>query len=173
MEIHRITHSDDPLYEKAVDLYKISFPPHEQRATSSQHYILQQDAYHFDVICDNGEFVGEILYWDMGKILYIEHFCVMPSLRNKHYGQKILNVYQTKPLILEIDPPVNETSVRRKNFYERNGFVENPYYHVHPAYHRENTGHELVIMSSPKMLEYDEYERFKNYLQGTVMKNVY
>ena len=53
MEIRRITQMSDPLYEKALHLYGISFPAHEQREPLSQGQILQQDAYHFDVICDN------------------------------------------------------------------------------------------------------------------------
>ena len=54
MEIRRITQTSDPLYEQAMALYTISFPFHEQRQALSQSQILQQDAYHFDVICDNG-----------------------------------------------------------------------------------------------------------------------
>lgn len=173
MEIHRIIQVNDPLYEKALHLYGISFPIHEQREAFSQMQILQQEAYHFDAICDNGEFIGEILYWDIGGAYYIEHFCVLPTMRNKHYGQKILNAYQPASLILEIDPPVDEVSTRRKGFYERCGFVENPYTHIHPPYHKENAGHTLVVMSSPKMLETSEYERFNHYLQDVVMKNVY
>ena len=173
MNIERITSTAHPLYQKAMELYSISFPAHEQRETRSQEQILTQDPYHFDVVCDDGEFVGEILYWDVGGAFYIEHFCVLPAMRNKQYGQKILNAYQATPLILEIDPPVDAISIRRKGFYERCGFVENPYAHVHPAYHRGNAGHELVIMSSPRMLEAEEYEHFNRYLQDTVMKNVY
>ena len=173
MEIHRITLTGDTLYEKAHQLYSISFPPHEQREDFSQTQILAQEAYHFDVICDQKKFVGEILYWDLGGAFYIEHFCVAPDMRNKHYGQNILNAYQSTPLILEIDPPVNEIAVRRKKFYERCGFTENPYDHVHPPYHRGNAGHELVIMSSPRALQSDEYERFRDFLQNTVMENAY
>ena len=29
-------------------------------------------------------------------------------------------------MILEIDPPVDDISIRRRGFYERSGFVENP-----------------------------------------------
>ncbi len=173
MEIYRITQPSDPLYQKAIDLYKISFPPHEQREEASQLRILQQNDYHFDAVCDNGEFVGEILYWDIGGAFYIEHFCVLPTKRNQHYGQRILNNYQTTTLILEIDPPVDEISNRRKGFYERCGFVANPYPHIHPPYHCGNTGHKLVIMSSPEILKQDEYNHFNRYLQETVMENVY
>ena len=173
MNMERIASTKHPLYQKAMELYSISFPAHEQREAHSQQQILTQEAYHFDVICDEGEFIGEILYWEVAEFFYIEHFCILPSMRNKQYGQKILKTYQSAPLILEIDPPVDEISVRRKGFYERCGFVENPYRHIHPPYHAENQGHELVIMSSPRILTADEYERFHHYLQNTVMKNVY
>lgn len=140
MEIRRITQTSDPLYEQAMALYTISFPFHEQRQALSQSQILQQDAYHFDVICDNGEFVGEILYWDIADALYIEHFCVSPAMRNRHYGQRILSAYQSTPLILEIDPPVDALCLRRKGFYERCGFTENPYAHVHPPLSPRESG---------------------------------
>ena len=172
MNIERITSTAHPLYQTAMQLYSISFPAHEQRETCSQKQILAQDAYHFDVICDEGDFIGEILYWEVAGFFYIEHFCVLPAMRNKHYGQKILNAYQSTPLILEIDPPADEISIRRKGFYERCGFVENPYRHIHPPYHAENHGHELVIMSSPRKLEANEYLRFQHYLQDIVMKDV-
>ena len=173
MIFERITTPTHPLYTDAINLYKISFPRHEQREEASQTEILRHPAYHFDVVCDGGAFVGEILYWDIGDALYVEHFCVLPSMRNQHYGQKILAALQKQPLILEIDPPVDAIAQRRKGFYERCGFVENPYSHIHPPYHQGNAGHELIIMSSPQMLKSDEYERFRRYLQNTVMKDVY
>ena len=47
MEIKRITKTDDELYKKAIALYGISFPPHEQREADSQKRILEQDAYYY------------------------------------------------------------------------------------------------------------------------------
>lgn len=173
MIFERITKLKHPLYEDAINLYKISFPPHEQREEASQTEILKNPAYHFDAVCDDGTFVGEILYWNIGSFLYIEHFCVLPSMRNKRYGQKILAALQERSLILEIDPPVDEISRRRKGFYERCGFVENPYSHIHPPYYKGNTGHGLVVMSSPKTLTPEEYETFRQALHDTVMLNVW
>ena len=86
MVFERITGPEHPLYEDAIHLYKIRFPPYEQREEMSQTDILRNPAYHFDVVCDGGTFVGEILYWDIDGFLYIEHFCVLPAMRNKRYG---------------------------------------------------------------------------------------
>lgn len=173
MDIIRITKSGAELFNKAMDLYKKSFPEHEQRLPASQAEIMGNDAYHFDAICDNGKFVGEILYWDIGGAYYIEHFCVLPEKRNMHYGQRILDAYADMPLILEIDPPTDETAQRRKRFYERCGFTENTYKHIHPPYRRENSGHELVVMSSPEPLTPKQYETFRCFLCNVVMKNAY
>ena len=148
MKLERITNTQHPLYQEAMELYKISFPYHEQREFFSQTQILNQDEYHFDVICDNGKFVGEVLYWNIGDLFYVEHFCILPTMRNKQYGQKVLALLQEKSVVLEIDPPKDEISLRRKAFYERCGFVENRYHHIHPPYHKENLGHELIITSS-------------------------
>jgi len=51
--------------------------------------------------------------------------------------------------------------------------LENPYSHTHPPYHVGNHGHDLVIMSSPKMLTPNEYDVFFSFLENTVMKNAY
>ena len=114
MEFERVTTADHPLYQDALALYRASFPPHEQREAASQQAILGNEAYHFDLLLDAGEWVGDALYWDAGDFLYLEHFCIRPELRNRRYGQKALEVLCRRPLILEIDPPVDEISIRRK-----------------------------------------------------------
>ena len=66
-------------------------------------------------------FVGLVLYWETAEYLYIEHFCILPALRNHHYGQRTLELLAEfgKTLILEIDPPMDAIACRRKMFYER------------------------------------------------------
>ena len=102
---------------------------------------------------------------------YVEHFCIEPNLRGLHYGQSALKALcaQCGLVILEIDPPVDEISIRRKCFYERCGFKENPYAHVHPAYREGFSGHELKIMSWPRAITPAEYGRFNAYLITRVM----
>lgn len=124
---------------------------------------------------DEDVFVGLILYWEQEQFIYIEHFCILPEMRNKQYGQKTLALLakQGKTLILEIDPPENDISKRRKGFYERCGFRENFFTHIHPPYHKENEGHHLVIMTCPKQISKDMFDTFSHYLKNRVMKNVF
>lgn len=171
LEMKRLTSCEDRMYQRAMELYKASFPAHEQREALSQQRILSCREYHFNLLYDGERFVGMILYWETDAFLYVEHFCIDPQMRNKSYGRTALSLLQEagKPILLEIDPPVDELSQRRKCFYERAGFRENPYRHIHPPYHPENSGHLLTVMSFPDTLDAAEYDAFRLYLNRKVM----
>ncbi len=173
--LERITQPEHPLYARAMELYKLSFPDHEQREPASQARILHDEDYHFTLVRDEGRFLGIALYWEMPEARYLEHFCILPEARNGGCGRQVLSLLQQtgRPLILEIDPPVEEISRRRKGFYERCGFVENPFPHVHPPYHPENSGHPLQVLSSPRCLTREEYEMFAAYLRSRVMAGAF
>ena len=171
MRFKRLTSTDDPFFKEGMSLYNASFPLHEQRMPDSQRHIMSHPEYHFNLIFDDDRFVGLMLCWETDTFLYIEHFCIFPELRNNNYGRRALELISQrgKTVILEIDPPVDNISVRRKGFYERAGFVLNSYHHVHPPYHEGLPGHNLVVMSYPSILDEDEYNSFNKYLVDTVM----
>ncbi len=174
MNFVRMTSAEEPMYEEAMALYGKSFPVHEQREEGCQRQIMDTPDYHFDLIYDGEVFAGMILYWQTESFLYVEHFCIDPGQRNKRYGQRALELLKEKgkTIILEIDPPVDEIAKRRKGFYERAGFSENEFAHVHPPYHSGNQGHSLVVMSWPSKLRKSEYEAFDVYLKKVVMERV-
>ena len=93
-------------------------------------------------------------------------------MRNKQYGQKTLSFLakQGKTLILEIDPPKDDISKRRKGFYERCGFTENFFTHIHPPYHKINEGHELTIMTV-SYTHLDLYKRQTKYCGFSAFTN--
>lgn len=155
-------------------LYHQSFPEHERRLWPAQQMALAHPDYHFDVIWEGGAFAGLILWWEAEGFLYVEHFCIEPELRGKGLGQRALRLLTAKgkPVILEIDPPVDEISIRRKGFYERALFCANPWPHVHPPYRPGNSGHALVVMSAPGALTLEEYGAFSRYLADAVMGGV-
>ncbi|MEG1522932.1 MAG: GNAT family N-acetyltransferase [Bacteroidales bacterium] len=171
MEFRRITTDNDPNFTSAIGLYKISFPIHEQREDESQRNILNISDYHFGLIYDKDRFVGIILYWETNEFIYIEHFAIDPNMRNGGYGSKALNqlAKKGKTIILEIDPPIDKMSIRRKGFYERIGFCENQYSHIHPAYKVGFDGHSLTVMSYPTSISQEKYDNFKIYLDSVVM----
>lgn len=72
-------------------------------------------------------------------------------------------------MVLEIDPPEDPVSRRRKGFYEGLGLVSNPWPHIHPPYRLEFSGHALEVMTFPGGWDEGQYRRFARYLDETVM----
>ena len=171
MRFERLKSARDARFSEAMGFYRESFPRHEQREDASQRAALDREAYQFNLIYDGDALVGILLCWEAEAFIYVEHFCIRPELRNRRYGQRALALLngRGKTVILEIDPPVDETSIHRKGFYERAGYHANGFAHVHPPYHRDCAGHSLVVMSSPAPLTEGEYAGFKRYLDETVM----
>ena len=175
MHFEYITSSTHPLYEQALELYRNSFPVHEQRERASQDSILAYSNYRFGLVFDAATFVGLALFWQTDSLIYVEHLCIRPELRNRRYGQRVLDMLATHhlPVILEIDPPLDDISMRRKRFYERCGFFANDFSHVHPPYHAGLQGHALVVMSSPAPIPPETYQSFNRLLCNTVMHQAY
>lgn len=171
MEFKRLTASGCEAYERAMELYRTSFPRHERRTRGAQTAALEREAYQFNLIYDEKVWAGILLCWETADFIYVEHFAVSSELRNKRYGQRALELLGSrgKPVILEIDPPTDEVSVRRKSFYERAGYRVNDFPHVHPPYREGYEGHRLVVMSSPAPLSAAEYGVFRDYLNKVVM----
>lgn len=171
MRFERLTTAEHEMYARAMELYRQSFPFHEQREAASQAGVLEEKEYQFNLVYDGEVFVGLVLCWETDRFLYVEHFCICPALRNRKYGQRALELLRQrgKTVILEIDPPVDEISIRRKGFYERTGYRENPFPHVHPAYHAGCSGHPLTVMSCPEPLSEELYQEFDRYLKTAVM----
>ena len=175
MHFERLTAADDARLPDAMRLYGESFPLHEQRQDASQTAILQNEAYHFDLVYDGEDWVGLLLNWETEDFIYVEHFCILPEKRNCRYGERALSLLRErgKTVILEIDPPEDEISRRRRGFYVRCGFREDPFPHVHPPYRKQNAGHRLTVMSCPEGLTQSGYDRFAQYLSGTVMADCF
>ena len=163
-----LTDPKDGRFAPAFALYEQSFPIHEQRTREKQEGVLSHPEYHYEVITDQGRFVGILLFWEYPQGRYVEHFAIAPELRGGGVGARALAELcgQGIPVILEIDPPVDEISVRRQHFYERCSFP-----HLHPPYRKGFQGHPLVVMSAPGALTQKAYDRFAGYLQNTVMSD--
>ena len=108
--------------------------------------------------------------------LYSKSFSIyeqrLPEMRGRGCGAQALSLLgeRKKTVILEIDPPNDEVSVRRKAFYERAGYRANPFEHIHPPYHSEYKGHRLVVMTCATTISENEYKNFNSYLENVVMK---
>ncbi len=134
---------------EATELYEKAFPFHERR--SREHHIskaaTEPDFYTMEVDTECGEFVGILYYWhwEQHALLFVEHLAIVPHLRGRGYGHKLLRLIELPEtcIMLEIEPVTDALTARRLNFYESAGFVRLPYPHVQLPYH---CGGEPVVL---------------------------
>ena len=79
-------------------------------------------------IKSDSDIVGCSTIWEFKDFAYVEHFATSPLSRGSGIGAKVMHLITemiNKPIILEVEPPEDEFSKRRINFYERCGYILN------------------------------------------------
>lgn len=166
MYFKRIFDEKDNNYQKAYDLYVSSFPINKRRSDVEQICILKKETYHFNLIMENGELIGIMLYWDLDDMIYLEHFAILKCLRCSEKESKALELLKSlnKQIILEIENPVDDITKRRYEFYEKNGFILNDVHHIQAKYHLGDEDVLLKILSFPGTVDKIKYLNFYNYM---------
>lgn len=166
MYLERLSEKNGHLFDTAFALYESAFPTEERRDLDEQSRVMKKDAYHFDLILDEGEFIGVMLYWETDTFVFLEHFTTLPALRGKGLGAKALGLLKAKnkTIILEIEDPVDEMTNRRFDFYKRNGFFMTPHHHIQAKYRPGIEDLMLKILSYPHAITTAEYLAFQDYM---------
>lgn len=145
---------ENALINSVEQLYLNSFPIDERRDFLFVKNLLEVPNSPFNIIVainDNNEFIGFISYWEWNDFRYIEHFAVEPSLRGGGMGQKMISDFgmlATSPIILEVEPPIDEMATRRIGFYKRCGYhLWNDVKYTQPAYDSSKNSLDLKIMT--------------------------
>jgi ribosomal protein S18 acetylase RimI-like enzyme len=163
MKYTRINNTEHPLFRRAWNLYKKSFPSEERRQLRTQKKIMDDPFYHFEIITDKDKFIGFILWWGFEKVRYIEHLATSPRLRGKGYGFRVLKKYISKseiPVLLEAEHPTIEINKRRIGFYQRAGFILNKHTYQHPPYKTGGDCVSLILMTYPEAISEKEVNCF-------------
>ena len=94
------------------------------------------------------------------------------TFRNRGCGSLVLNEVKNKTeklICLEVEPPETEISKRRVEFYKRNGFFLNNYPYMQPPISKGKSMIPLMIMTSNRSINVNEFTNIKKILY----KNVY
>lgn len=172
MELLRIEVGDKIRWDEVWKLYEESFPIAERRK-AEDHLRACDDEHFFPLsVWDGQQLIGLMFFWEWDNYRYLEHLAISPDLRGRGYGTIVLRyLYDSNhTIILEIDPLVNELSVRRLQFYERSGFTLTPYRFVHLPYRLDGIKQELLILSYPKLITKEQHNHFLKFLGEEVIK---
>ncbi|OFX54542.1 MAG: hypothetical protein A2066_04005 [Bacteroidetes bacterium GWB2_41_8] len=161
------------LNDELKQIYEDSFPPDERREWLKISELIQNPSFTFYRIVDNVDLIGLITVWNFNRFSLIEHFAIRQNLRGKSLGTKVLNHVITeicKPVIVEVEEPINDTAQRRIAFYERLGFVVCSGIYFQPPYSAEKNRVKMQLMSFPKRLSTSEFSEVKSLIYRVVYK---
>ena len=159
-------------FDEMFHLMQISFPENEYRTYSDQKSLLTNPKYH--IITKENEqknIVAFLAFWSLGDFNFIEHLAVSPTCRGKGTGTKLVSEFMSetsKPIILEIEPPMDDISIKRMKFYEKLGFLLNEYQYFQIPLRKNHSPSELKIMSYPHKLNEEEFNNIKNIIYHEV-----
>ena len=160
-------------YTFIEELMTTSFPEQERRNKEDQRTCTDFNShFHCNIIKTNGIPIGLITYWDFDNFTYIEHFAIHPSVRNKGYGKQVLAIIKAqnqKPIVLEAEEPINELSIRRIAFYQRQGFILHNQPYLQPPYREGDKWFPLKLMSYGNI----DMERMFNTIKEQIYREVY
>lgn len=158
-------------FDKLYNLIENSFPRDEYRTYDGQKSLFEKDEYRVFARYDGADLTAFIALWDFDGFAYIEHFAVDEKYRNGGLGAKMLaEIIQKfdKPVCLEVEPPQDDMSRRRINFYRRNGFFLNEYNYVQPALAEGKNEIPLLVMTSGGKVNFDEFDKIREVLYKKV-----
>ncbi len=163
---------DKTAFSSVFKIMEHSFPTDERRPYEEQEALLQREQYRIvGAMGERGELAGFMAVWEFPEFLFLEHFAVAETYRNRGMGAAMLRELQahcSKPICLEAELPNNELSRRRVAFYERNGFSLNPYPYVQPPISEGRNPVPLAIMTTGGQISADYFSTIKDRLYSEV-----
>ena len=160
------------LIQKVESTYNAAFPPVERRDFSLVVDLLSNDSRFFlDVLMDPVGYIGFITYWDYESFIYIEHFAIDEKRRNSGLGGKALHTFlqkTDKPILLEVEPPVDNEQIRRIAFYNRYGFEYHSLPYKQPPYRMGDPMLPMCLMSFGDIPFINDIQKIKTILYQNV-----
>lgn len=164
-------------FDSIFKLMEDSFPESEYRTYEKQLKLLELNEYKiFTKYDENKNLVAFAAIWDFPKFVFIEHLAVSPLCRGGGIGtnfmKELIENYDKK-VILEIEPPQNEISIKRFKFYKRLGFHICKYEYYQAPLRSGQKKLRLDLMSYPAPLDKNSFDYINNYIHEYVYKLIF
>ena len=156
MRLEFLQYSEHKDYARG--LYMSSFPEDERRDFDINFELIATKAFDFFVIIDSlpePKPIGIISIWYFEDYIYIEHFAIDENERFKGKGKEIIKTLIDSvkmPIIIEVEPPIDEMTKKRVEFYEGLDFELLDYFYLQPPYSKDKNPIELKLMIYDKKL---------------------
>ena len=161
-------------FDSFFELMSEAFPSVERRSYEDAKNLLNEELYNIIIARDgNKNITAFIASWEFRDFNFIEHFAVCSKMRGNSIGTSMLMDYlnkANKPIFLEVEPPQNDISIRRIEFYKRLGFHLNSFEYFQPPMQKQHDFLPLKVMSYPESINQEEFINFKSMVYREVYK---
>ena len=171
LKLNSIQSPSDPVWFFVTACLEEAFPVAERRSSESLAALFNHSEMTCQVILLDDTPIGVFNTWDLSLFRYIEHFTIVPSLRGKGFGKRVLHDYVRQvppPVILEVEPPISTIAQRRIQFYENEEFVLCPNAYCQPAYDACKKQVTLQLMEYGNRLLPDRFDQVVDLLYQKV-----
>lgn len=159
-------------FDDVFSLMQKSFPKNEYRTYENQKKLLTNKYYKIIPYFGNeNEFLAFAAVWEFESFKFVEHIAVSEKCRGMGIGSKIMRDIIEKSdtdIILEIEPPNDEISIKRLSFYERLGFKINEYPYLQPPFTKNGKPIPLKILSYPQTIDEQKFKKIKKIIYSNV-----
>ncbi|NHB67173.1 GNAT family N-acetyltransferase [Perlabentimonas gracilis] len=158
--------------EQIRELYVNSFPAYERREFNELVTQLSKPNFKIFRVLNINVNVGFISIWNFIDFTFVEHFAVSPEHRGRGVGKEVMTTLvrnEEKPIVLEVEPPIDDLSIRRVKFYKELGFAILPQVYMQPSYDGVKPQVELRLMTTHPAIA---KERVAQWVK-TIASNVY
>ena len=158
-------------FDEVFSIMSQSFPLDEYRTYDEQKTLMKNPIYSIYGYFDENELKGFAAIYNFNEFIFIEHLAVSIKYRNQGIGEFILNqLHQqySQMICLEVEPPLNELSKRRIDFYKRNQFYLNEYEYIQPSISKGKKPIPLYIMTSFSKIDENTFNKIRNVLYKQV-----
>lgn len=160
-------------------LYKYAFPANERVPFWLLKRLAKKENADFFGIYDKQNFIGLVYIINYKDIVFIFYLAIDENLRGQGYGTKVLSAikekYDNHRIVLNIEEidsksSNNEQRLKRKKFYQKNGFIDLNY-KIREAGVMYET---LCYSKNNATVDKEEYmEMMRNYFGKVISKYVY
>ena len=141
LNFYRINSVNDSLFQPFFELYNEAFPAVERRSWAGlEHELKFEKRFCAHALMQDCKFAGLFNYWTFDTFYYIEHLAILPDFQGHKIGTEAIKIYKTQtklPIIFEVEMPTTPDSIRRINFYEKQGFHVVSHKYAQPPYHSD------------------------------------
>ncbi|TCO09151.1 GNAT family N-acetyltransferase [Natronoflexus pectinivorans] len=172
MNYTNILNNSPELFEQFWNIMVESFPETERKSREDYYSQLYNASFAINLFFnEDNDVKGFMAWWKLKQHRFVEHFAVSSKFRNQGLGNIIFKEFlneSTLPVVLEVEPPVDEMAIRRVGFYERMGFKLHPFKYFQPPYHKEHSPLSLKVMTNTPEFTQEQFIKLKDEIYEVV-----